>query len=117
MKPAQLRRAALALPEAEERETWGEATFRVRDKIFAMMSADGRGASVKATREQQSELVAAAPDVFSVAAYVGRYGWVAVDVAAADAGEVSELLEDAWRRTAPKAVVKALDAENRGKQG
>jgi len=31
-----LRRICLALPEAEERETWGDPTFRVRDKIFAM---------------------------------------------------------------------------------
>jgi hypothetical protein len=31
VRSAQLRKAALALPEAEERETWGEATFRVRD--------------------------------------------------------------------------------------
>ena len=116
MKPAQLRKAALALPGAEERETWGEATFRVRDKIFAMMSADGRGASVKATREQQAELVASAPEVFSVAAYVGRYGWVAIDVAAADAGEVAELVEDAWRRTAPKAVVKEYDGAKGAKR-
>jgi hypothetical protein len=75
--------------------------------------ADGRGASVKATREQQAELLAAAPQVFSVAAYVGRHGWVAIDVEAADAKEVAELIEDAWRRTAPKAVVKAYDGAKR----
>jgi hypothetical protein len=28
------RAIALALPEAEERETWGHATFRVRDTIW-----------------------------------------------------------------------------------
>jgi hypothetical protein len=27
----QLRRAALSLPETEERETWGHPTFRVQD--------------------------------------------------------------------------------------
>ena len=31
----QLRELALGLPGAEERETWGHPTFRVRDKIFA----------------------------------------------------------------------------------
>jgi hypothetical protein len=30
----------LALPEAEERETWGEPTFRVREKIFCMHRTD-----------------------------------------------------------------------------
>ena len=37
-----VRRIALALPEAEERLTWDvDITFRVRDKIFAMGGAYG----------------------------------------------------------------------------
>jgi hypothetical protein len=56
----ELRRVALALPEAEERETWGHPTFRVRDRMFAALSDDGREASVKATRQEQAALVAAA---------------------------------------------------------
>ncbi len=32
------RRLALSLPEAEERETWGHPTFRVRDKMFMAMA-------------------------------------------------------------------------------
>ena len=31
-----LRKLCLALPEAHEVEAWGEATFRVKNKIFAM---------------------------------------------------------------------------------
>jgi len=100
------------LPEAEEVETWGEATFRVRGKIFCMLGPDGRGASIKASREQQAELVASQPEVWSVAAYTGRFGWVAVDVAGADAGEVAELVEDAWRRTAPRSLVRTFDVRD-----
>ena len=38
-----LRALCLALPEATEKETWGEPTWRVRDRIFAMCHAtDGR---------------------------------------------------------------------------
>ena len=110
MKPAQLRRTALSFPEAEEIETWGEATFRVRKKMFCILASDGTRASVKATREAQRELIAADPSVYGVAPYVGRHGWVVLDVARADVGEVSELLEDAWRLTAPKSVVRAFDA-------
>ena len=36
MRAATVRRFALSLPEAEERETWEDATFRVRAKIFTM---------------------------------------------------------------------------------
>ena len=37
---AQLRKICLALPEAHEVEAWGEPTFRVKNKLFAMY-ADG----------------------------------------------------------------------------
>ena len=110
MKAAELRRAALALPEAQEVETWEQATFRVRRKMFCILGQDGLRASIKATKEQQAELLAADPSVYGFAPYVGRHGWVVVDVAAADAGEVAELLEEGWRQTAPKAVVRAWDA-------
>jgi hypothetical protein len=65
------RKIALALPEAEERETWGHPTVRVRDKMFAAMASDGRSASVKATKEAQAALVGSEPETFSIPAYVG----------------------------------------------
>ena len=107
----ELRRAALSLPEAEERETWGHPTFRVRDKMFASLSDDGRSAGVKTTKEEQIALVAAAPETFGVPAYVGRHGWVSIELASADPGEVRELVTEAWRQTAPKRLVAAYDAE------
>ena len=36
---ARLRKACLALPEAHEVEAWGEPTFRIRNKLFAMYAA------------------------------------------------------------------------------
>lgn len=40
---ARLRKICLALPEATEKEAWGDPTFRVRDRIFAMEKrGDGR---------------------------------------------------------------------------
>ena len=66
----ELRRVVLSLPEAEERETWGHPTFRVRDRMFAALCDDGRQASVKATREEQAALLAA---------YDARQGWAGGD--------------------------------------
>ena len=108
----ELRRAALSLPEAEERETWGHPTFRVRDKMFATLSEDGRSAGIKATKEEQTTLVAADPETFGVPAYVGRHGWVSVELATVDPAEVRELVTEAWRQTAPKRLVAAYDAEH-----
>jgi hypothetical protein len=106
----ELRRVVLSLPGAEERETWGHPTFRVRDKMFATLSDDGRQATVKATRQEQAALVAAAPETFGVPAYVGQHGWVSVHLATVDPVELGELLVEAWRQTAPKALVKTYDA-------
>ena len=109
----ELRRVVRSLPEAEERETWGHPTFRVRDKMFAAMSDDGQQASVKATKPEQAALIAVAPETFGVPAYVGRHGWVSIQLATVDPAEFRELLVEAWRQTAPKRLVTAYDSAHR----
>ena len=106
----ELRQVALSLPEAEERETWGHPTFRVRDKMFATLSDDGQQAGVKTTKQEQSALIATAPETFGIPDYVGRHGWVSVQLATADPAELRELLVEAWRQTAPKRLVATYDA-------
>ena len=113
----ELRRAALSLPEAEERETWGHPTFRVRDKMFATLSDDGRSAGIKTTREEQTALVAADPETFGVPAYVGRHGWVSIQLATVDPTELGELVVEAWRQTAPRRRVATYDADRNAAQG
>jgi hypothetical protein len=109
MTGPQLRELALGLPGAQERETWGHPTFRVRDKIFASMGDDGVVATVKASPEDQAELVAADPATFGVASHVGRFGWVTVRLDRVDPDEMRELVVEAWRRTAPARAVSAFD--------
>jgi hypothetical protein len=107
----ELRNIAMALPEVEEKLTWGvDITFRVRDKIFVVIGPDGASASVKASLEAQQALVSSEPETYSVSAYIGRYGWTTVELAGADAEELRELVEDAWRRTAPKKLIATYDA-------
>jgi hypothetical protein len=110
MTGSQLRELALGLPGAQERETWGHPTFRVRDKIFVILGDDGSTARLKATPEDQAELVAADPETFGIASHVGRYGWVTVRLDRVDPDEMRELVLEAWRRTAPARAVKAFDA-------
>jgi len=106
----ELRAYALSLPEAHEELTWEvHPTFRVRGKIFAIASADERSVRLKATPEAQQALVTSDPDTFFLPSHVARFGWVGVQLDRADSGEVCELVEDAWRRTAPRRVVKMFD--------
>lgn len=107
---ARLRALCLALPEATEEVTWEtDLTFRVRKKIFAITGPDATGVTLKATPEDQEAMVAADPRI-SVAAYVGRFGWVSVDLTGKglDWAEVAELVTDSYRLVAPKKLAASL---------
>lgn len=99
------------LPGASEVyvEEWGHPTLRVNNKMFASGAHEYSSMSVKASKEEQAELVGSRPETFSVAAYTGRFGWLRVDLTSVDPGELRELLIEAWRRTAPKKLVKEYD--------
>jgi hypothetical protein len=87
---ARLRKICLALPEAHEVEAWGEPTFRVRNKLFAMYAAPnnhhggGRPAVwCKAAPGNQALMVRGEPERYFVPPYVGRaagsaYGWIGI---------------------------------------
>jgi hypothetical protein len=105
-----VRRIALGLPEAEEKLTWDtDITFRVRDKIFAIGGEGATGVSIKASLETQAELLEMDPETFAKSAYVGRYGWITVDLERVDRDLLVSLLREAWRRTAPKKLAVTLE--------
>jgi hypothetical protein len=105
-----VRRLAMALPEAEERVTWEtDITFRVRDKIFAIGGEGADRVSIKASLETQAELIDLDPETFASSAYVGRFGWVTVDLDRVDPAVLSSLIREAWRRTAPKRLAATLE--------
>lgn len=110
---ARVREICTALPEAEERETWGAPTYRVRDKIFAMErdDVDGRVAVwCKAPPGSQSVLVNADPDRFFAPPYVGPKGWVGMWLdAKPDWKEVDALIRRSYRMTAPKKLSASME--------
>ena len=116
-----LRRLCLEFPEAHEVEAWGEPTFRVRNKLFAMYASagnhhgNGRPAVwCKAAPGNQALMVKAAPGRFYVPPYVGPSGWVGIWLDR-EVGwrELAELLRDAYRLTAPKRLSASLDSSPR----
>lgn len=111
-----LRPICLALPEATEKEAWGDPTFRVRDKIFAMIKQgamikqDGRPSLwCKAPPGSQMVLVGADPERFFVPPYVGHKGWVGMRLGRRpDWAEVAELVRRSYRLTAPRRLAAQL---------
>jgi predicted DNA-binding protein (MmcQ/YjbR family) len=107
-----LRTICLALPEAAEKEAWGDPTFRVRDKIFAMEKrGDGRVAVwCKAPDGSQMVLVGADPARFFVPPYVGHKGWVGMRLDdRPNWREVAALVRRSYRLIAPKRLAALIE--------
>jgi predicted DNA-binding protein (MmcQ/YjbR family) len=102
-----LRAICLALPEAVEKAAWGDPTFRVRDKIFAMEKrGDGRvSVWCKAPEGSQLVLVGADPKRFFVPPYVGHKGWIGMRLDhSPDWREVAEVVRRSYVLIAPKRL-------------
>jgi predicted DNA-binding protein (MmcQ/YjbR family) len=112
-----LRQICLAFPEAHEKIAWGEPTFRVRDKLFAMYASarnhHGAGKNAvwcKATHIDQELLIRSDADRFFSPPYVGPSGWVGIYLdGKPDWNVVGEQLRDAYRLVAPKKVLAQLN--------
>jgi predicted DNA-binding protein (MmcQ/YjbR family) len=111
-----LRAICLALPEAEEKEAWGDPTFRVRDRIFAMEKrGDGRTSVwCKAPPGSQTILVGADPERFFVPPYVGHKGWVGMRLDnGPDWDEVAAIVARSYSLVAPKRLAGSLKQKGR----
>lgn len=112
----------LALPEAGvDSRTGQHSGFTVRGKVFAWYLVDHHGDGVvsfsfRLTTETQGALVDADPVRFSVAPYVGRYGWTVLDLEAApvDWNEVRQLARESYCIAAPKKLAAAVSSGHGG---
>jgi hypothetical protein len=120
---ATLRRLALGLPEAHDASDGDRLAFEVRGKGFAwtyMERVEPKTPrrlrpdvlAVRCPRETKDMLLEAAPDRFFDDDHYRGYPAVLVRLAAIDADEMAGLLRGGWRAVAPRALVKAADAEN-----
>jgi hypothetical protein len=114
-----LRKICLALRDATEKEAWGEPTFRVCGRMFAMYTNnhhnDGRVAVwCKAPLGFQSMMVGVAPKRFFVPPYVGVNGWVGVRLdVEVDWKEVASVVEQGYRMAAEKPPTRSRSKKSR----
>jgi hypothetical protein len=104
-----IRRHALALPEAEEGTHFGLPAFTVRGKGFAVLQKGDTHALLHVPRAEAEALAAEDPGTFeAVSRNDGRiFVGVRIDLATADPYRVPVLLAHAWRHRAPKRLAAA----------
>jgi predicted DNA-binding protein (MmcQ/YjbR family) len=101
MTDAQMRRLALALPGVEERSHFAKPDFRVKKKIFAGLSRDGKRGNLKLRLDTQEVVTSAKPEAFVPAEGAwGRAGWTYVVLEQTTVPELRHLLDEAYRLVA-----------------
>lgn len=89
----------------------GQVKFRIGRIVYLALSRDGSTMGFAFPKELRAALVEAEPEKFSLPSQGDlRYHWAHVKLAAIDAGEMRELVEDAWAFCVPKRVAEEYAA-------
>ena len=93
------------LPEVSQhdREKWSR--FEASSRVFGYLWPATRTVGLKQTIAEQLALVAERPEVFEVQFTAHGFGWVVVRLDGVERDELAELTFEAWRLTAPEALV------------
>lgn len=105
------RKFALSLPETTEEPHFEMKSWRVRGKIFATVSPIGDHLHIFVDEAEVRASVAEDPRTFEQLWWGKKLVGVRVSLPHAGKREVLELLEDAWRRKAPKRLQSLRDTE------
>jgi predicted DNA-binding protein (MmcQ/YjbR family) len=105
-----LRAICADLPGAVETVTWGHPTFKAGKKAFAVLEPyKGEFAiAFKASFADQAALTM--QPRFYITPYSGKHGWTSLRLQGRiDWRQIRDLIERAYRLTAPKHILRALD--------
>lgn len=95
-----IRKHCLGKPGATEDEPWpGDIAWKVKGKIFAI--GGEKSVTVKSTPDRQSALIM--HPAIKKAAYVGRFGWVTIELKNQDTLQLArELIDESYDAVAPR---------------
>lgn len=79
----------------------------VADRTFGYLWEPTGTVGLKQTIAEQRALIAERPETFEIQFTSGGFGWVVVRLEGVDRDELAELVFEAWRLTAPIALVES----------
>ena len=112
-----VRRLALALPGVEEGTSYGTPGFRVRGRFLARLWEDGETLVVKCGDDERDFRMQVDPESFFTTDHYRGYPTVLIRLAKVRLNDLRSVLEEAWRRNAPKRLVAEYDRAQRGRPG
>ena len=102
---AQFLALARQLEEVEVVEHSRFFSLEVAGRTFGYLWEPTRTVGLKQTLAEQAALVGERPEVFEVQFTAGAFGWVVVHLEGIDRQELAELTFEAWRLSAPAALL------------
>lgn len=112
---AQLRKAALALPEVEETERGGSASFLVGGRVFAGLARTG-AVDLRLASSDVDDLIAEHPSARSLTRGERVLG-ASVPLADIDGQQLNRWVRQAWKHRAPRRLVQAAEAAEAAEPG
>ena len=101
----EVREVGLALPRTYEFFTGGRAKLKVRQIVYVGFSRDETRMGFGYPRDARDGLIEDDPDTFFLPPPRDlRYQWVCAHLDRLDAGEMRELVTDAWRMCTPRML-------------
>ncbi|WP_367872536.1 MmcQ/YjbR family DNA-binding protein [Luteolibacter sp. Populi] len=108
MKITAIRDHALSLPEVTEEPHFEKASFRVRGKIFATLPAEEEYLHLFVAAEHRAAALDAHADFIEELMWGKKVAGLRISLAHASSAAVKQLVTQAWRDKAPKALVAKL---------
>ena len=106
-----VRALASTLPRSYEAYVRNHVKFRIGQIVYLSLAPDGSRMGCGFPKEFRQAAVDAEPDKFSLPSESDmRFNWIHVSLAAIDADEMRDLVEDAWARAVPRYVAEEYAA-------
>lgn len=103
-------KAAEGLPGIEPSTCFGTSALRVKGKFLGRLREDNESFVIKLLEVERDFMMQSDPKVFFTTDHYRNYPSVLVHLSKVKPEVLRELVEQAWRRAAPKRLIAAHDA-------
>ena len=99
-------------PGVEEGPCYGTVGFRVKGRFLARIWPDGETLVVKCGHDERDFRIQADPKTFYLTDHYRGYPTVLIHLSRVSLPDLREVLEEAWRRNAPKRLLAEWQANS-----
>jgi hypothetical protein len=106
-------KVAQRFPGVEVETSYSTPALKVKGKFMARLRTEAEGwLAIRCEFVDREILLQAAPHVFHLTDHYVNYPAILVDLAAIDADALADVVERAWRKVAPKKLVREWDEQH-----